>query len=134
MQYWLVKSEPEAYSFDQLKEDKKTEWTGVRSYAARNHLRAMKKGDSVLYYHSGEAKEIVGLAKVTREAQSDATATDEDWSSVEIAYVKKMNPVTLETIKKDASLKNFPLVRIGRLSVMPVSEKEFERISYHAEK
>lgn len=134
MSYWLVKSEPEAYSFGQLKADKKTEWTGVRSYAARNHLRAMKKGDTVLYYHSGETKEIIGLAKVTREAQPDTTATDGDWSSVEIEFVKKMKPVTLETIKKDASLKNFPLVRIGRLSVMPVTDKEFERIQYHSEK
>jgi predicted RNA-binding protein with PUA-like domain len=134
MNYWLVKSEPEAYSFDQLKADKKTEWTGVRNFAARLHLRAMKKGDTVLYYHSGEGKEIVGIAKVTRAAQPDPTATEGDWSSVEIEYMKKINPVTLLTIKKDASLKSFPLVRIGRLSVMPVNEKEYERVLFHSEK
>lgn len=128
MNYFLVKSEPSAYSWQQLLKDKKTEWTGVRNFAARLHLRAMKTGDTVLFYHSNEGKEIVGIAKVVKEAYQDRT-TKEDWSAVDIAPHKALaKPVTLEEIKKDKRLKNIPLVRIPRLSVMPVTKAEFDAI------
>lgn len=128
MNYFLVKSEPSAYSWQQLLKDKKTEWTGVRNFAARLHLRAMKTGDTVLFYHSNEGKEIVGIAKVVKEAYQDRT-TKEDWSAVDIAPHKALEkPVTLEEIKKDKRLKNIPLVRIPRLSVMPVTKAEFDAI------
>ena len=127
MAYWLVKSEPSTYSWDQLEKDKQTSWDGVRNYAARIHLRAMKKGDEAFYYHSNEGKEIVGIAKISKEAYPDSTAKEGDWVAVEIKPFKKLkNPVSLETIKQDKRLKDMALVRLGRLSVQPVTEKEWE--------
>ena len=127
--HWLVKSEPESYSWSDLVKDGATAWTGVRNFQARNNLRAMKKGDFVLFYHSVEGKEAVGLAKVTREAFADPTAKEGDWSAVEIAPVKVLaKPVTLETIKTDKILKEMFLVRNGRISVSPVTEPQFERL------
>lgn len=126
MAYWLVKSEPTTYSFDQLIKDGSTVWDGVRNYAARNHLRTMKKNDEVLYYHSMEGLEIVGIAKVSKEAFADPTSKD-DWSAVELKPVKKLkNPVPLAEVKKIPSLKNMALVRLGRLSVQPVTEEEWK--------
>jgi predicted RNA-binding protein with PUA-like domain len=128
MAYWLVKSEPNTYSYDQLVKDGSTVWDGVRNYAARNHLRAMKKNDEVLYYHSMEGLEIVGIAKVSKEAFADPTSKD-DWSAVELKPVKKLkNPVPLAEVKKHAQLKNMALVRLGRLSVQPVTEEEWKII------
>lgn len=125
MAYWLVKSEPSTYSFDQLQKDGSTVWDGVRNYAARNHLRAMKKNDQVLYYHSMEGLEIVGIAKVSKEAFQDPTTKD-DWSAVELKPVKKLRkPVSLTEVKKNAKLKNMALVRLSRLSVQPVTEDEW---------
>jgi predicted RNA-binding protein with PUA-like domain len=129
MAYWLVKSEPFVYSFDQLKKDKETAWEGVRNYAARIHLRAMKKGDEVMFYHSNEGLAIVGIAKVTREAYQDPTSDSDAWVAVNIKYHKALkNPVTLDAIKKQKSLANMALVRIGRLSVQPVTEEEWATI------
>jgi predicted RNA-binding protein with PUA-like domain len=127
MAYWLVKSEPSAYSWDQLEKDKQTDWTGVRNYAARNHLKAMKKGDQVFYYHSNEGLAIVGIAKVSKEFFQDPTTEEAAWVAVELKPVKKFrNPVTLDVIKKDKRLKDMALVRIGRLSVQPVTEAEWK--------
>ena len=129
MNYWLVKSEPSVYGWDQLKNDKKTTWSGVRNYAARIHLRAMKKGDEVLYYHSNEGMEIVGIAKVDKEAYQDPTTDDIKWVAVDLKYFKKLkNPVSLLQIKEDPRLKEMALVRIGRLSVQPVSDNEWKII------
>lgn len=129
MAYWLVKSEPSSYSFDQLVKDKSTSWDGVRNYAARNHLKAMKKNDKVLYYHSMEGLEIVGIASVSKTFYHDPTTEDENWVSVELKPVKKLKkPVSLSTVKKDSKLKEMALVRLGRLSVQPVTEDEWERI------
>lgn len=127
MAYWLVKSEPSAYSWEQFEKDKKTDWTGVRNYAARIHLKAMKKGDEVFYYHSNEGLAIVGIAKVSKEFFQDPTTEDEAWVAVELKPYKKIKaPVTLDTIKKDKRLKDMALVRIGRLSVQPVTEEEWK--------
>jgi predicted RNA-binding protein with PUA-like domain len=127
--FWLAKSEPFKYSFDALLQDKKTTWDGVRNFEARNNLRAMKKGELVLFYHSNEGKEVVGIAKVAKEAYPDPTSPGEDWSVVELAPVKKLKaPVSLATIKADEKLANMALLRRSRLSVVPVSEAEFERI------
>ena len=127
MNYWLVKSEPFKYSWEQFNKDGKTFWDGVRNYGARNNLRAMKKGDQVLFYHSNEGLEIVGIAKVAKEAYQDPTTEDDRWSAVDLKPVRKLKkPVTLETIKKDKRLANMALVRIGRLSTQPVSDKEWE--------
>jgi predicted RNA-binding protein with PUA-like domain len=129
MAYWLVKSEPSAYSWEQLEKDKKTEWTGVRNYAARLHLKAMKKGDEVFFYHSNEGLEIVGIAKVAKEAYQDSTTEDTAWVCVDLKPFKKLKkPVSLDTIKKEKRLKDMALVRIGRLSVQPVTEKEWDVI------
>ena len=129
MAYWLVKSEPSVYSWDQLVKDKQTDWTGVRNYAARIHLRAMKKGDPVFFYHSNEGLEIVGIAKVAKEAYQDPTTEDEAWVCVDIKPFKKLKkPVSLDTIKKEKRLKDMALVRIGRLSVHPVTEEEYNTI------
>ena len=126
MAYWLVKSEPSAYSWEQLEKDKQTVWSGVRNYAARIHLRAMKKGDEVFYYHSNEGLAIVGIAKVIKEAYPDPTTDDDAWVAVDLKPHKKLkNPVTLDVIKKDKRLADMALVRIGRLSVQPVSDKEW---------
>ena len=125
MACWLVKSEPSAYSWEQLEKDKETEWTGIRNYAARNHLRSMKKGDEVFFYHSNEGLEIVGIAKVAREAYQDPTTEETAWVCVDLKPYKKLKkPVSLDLIKKEKRLKEMALVRIGRLSVQPVTEKE----------
>jgi predicted RNA-binding protein with PUA-like domain len=129
MNYWLIKSEPFKYSFDQLLKEKKTFWEGVRNYAARNNLRAMKKGDLLLFYHSNEGKDIVGIAKVVGEAYQDPTTDDTNWSVVDVAPVKKLkNPVTLEKIKADKRLDQMALVKLARLSVQPVKKAEFDVI------
>jgi len=128
--HWLVKSEPSSYGWDQLVAEKRTLWTGVRNFTARNNLGAMKKGDRVLYYHSGEGKEVVGVAEVTAEAQPDPTAKAAGgWVAVELAPVKKLAAaVTLATIKADPALRDIALVRLSRLSVMPIPQPAFERI------
>ncbi len=129
MNYWLVKSEPEEYSFQKLVEEGKTMWDGVRNYAARNHMRAMKKEDLVLFYHSVKQKEIVGICKVDKEYYPDPTAEKGDWSVVDIVPVKPMQTnVHLSTVKATASLQDIPLVRIGRLSVMPLDSEAFNKI------
>ncbi len=129
MQYWLVKSEPSVYSWDQFESDGSTGWEGVRNYAARNHLKAMKKGDIVLYYHSNEGTEIVGMAKVSRTFYQDPTTSEEAWVTVDLKPFKKLKKtLPLSEIKKEAALQNMPLVRIPRLSVMPVTEDEFNLI------
>ncbi len=128
-QYWLVKSEPETYSWDDLARDKRTDWTGVRNYAARINLNAMRPGDEVLFYHSGESKSIVGVAKVTKPAFPDTTADEPGWVAVELAPVKALStPLTLAQIKADATLKAMELVRQSRLSVSPVRPAEFTRV------
>ncbi len=129
MAYWLIKSEPFLYSIDQLQRDKVTGWEGVRNYAARNHLRSMKKGDEILYYHSMEELAIVGIAKVVKEAYQDPTTVEEAWLSVDIKFHKKLKrALPLELIKKDKRLAEMALVRIGRLSVQPVTEDEYKVI------
>ncbi|MCP5058121.1 MAG: EVE domain-containing protein [bacterium] len=127
--YWLVKSEPFKYAWDEFVKDGSTYWDGVRNYTARNNLQAMKENDRVLYYHSNEGKEIVGVAKVIRESYPDPTTSDERWVVVDLAPVKQLKePVTLATIKADATLKKMELVRQSRLSVVPVEKAQFERI------
>jgi predicted RNA-binding protein with PUA-like domain len=127
MAYWLVKSEPHTYSFDQLVKDGSTTWDGVRNYAARNHLKTMKKNDEVLYYHSMEGLEIVGIAKVSKEFFPDPTIDDDTWVAVELKPVKKLKrPVSLTEVKKHPKLKDMALVRLGRLSVQPVTEEEWK--------
>ena len=129
MAYWLVKSEPSVYSYDQLVKDKQTTWDGVRNYAARNHLRTMKKGEQVLYYHSNEGLAIVGIAKVGKEAFQDPSTDNEAWVAVELKPFKKLKtPVTLDAIKKGKRLSNMALVRISQLSVQPVSDEEYKVI------
>ena len=129
MNYWLVKSEPSTYGWEQLVKDKKTTWDGVRNYAARTHLRAMKKGDEVFFYHSNEGMEIVGIAKVDKEAYQDPTTEDINWVAVDLKPYKKLKkPVSLSQIKADRHLKDMALARIGRLSVQPVTEKEWKII------
>jgi len=129
MNYWLVKQEPEAYSWSTFVKDGKTSWTGVRNFAARLNLRAMKKGDPVFYYHSVTGKEIVGLARIEKGAYPDPTATEGDWVCVDLVPVKPLkNPVSLDAIKADKILKNMKLVKISRLSVSPVTKEEYNRI------
>jgi len=129
MAHWLVKSEPSVYSWEQLEKDKQTGWEGVRNYAARLHLNAMKKGDEVLFYHSNEGLSIVGIAKVAKEAYQDPTTDDERWVAVDLKPFKKLKkPVSLNDIKKEKKLANMALVRIGRLSVQPVTDEEWARI------
>jgi predicted RNA-binding protein with PUA-like domain len=127
--YWLVKSEPFKYSWDELVKDGSTYWDGVRNAQARNNLRAMKKDDRVLYYHSNEGKEVVGIAKVTKTAYQDPTTDDERWVVVDLAPVSALaRPVTLAEIKADAKLAKIPLVTQSRLSVMPIPKPAFDRI------
>ena len=134
MNYWLVKSEPEAYSWAMLVKDGKTAWTGVRNFSARNHLRAMKSGDLVFFYHSGEGKEIVGAARVVKPAYPDPTAKDGDWSCVDLAPIKPLaKSVSLQQIKTDKTLKEMVFVRQSRLSVSPLDEKQFNRLLEFAE-
>ena len=127
--YWLVKSEPFKYSWDELVKDGSTYWDGVRNAQARNNLRAMKKGDLTLYYHSNEGKEVVGVAKITQEAYQDPTTPDDRWVVVDVAPVKPMKRnVTLAMIKEDPKLEGIALVKQSRLSVMPIEKEHFERI------
>ena len=129
MNYWLVKSEPEAYSWEQLAKEGRTAWTGVRNFTARNNLRAMKKNDLVFYYHSGESKSVVGLARVEKEFYADPTAEEGDWSCVDLAPVKAVaKPVTLAQIKADKILRETKLATQGRLSVSPLSKPQFEQV------
>ena len=127
--YWLVKQEPETYSWDDLVRDGKTDWTGVRNFQARNNLRQMKAGDRVLFYHSGSGKCVVGIAEVAKAAYPDPTADDPQWIAVDIKPLKYLKQsVSLEEIKSNARLKEMLLVRQSRLSVMPVTKDEFETI------
>lgn len=129
MNYWLAKSEPETYSWEMFVKDGKTAWTGIRNFAARLNLRAMKKGDLVFYYHSNTGKDIVGLARVEKEAYPDPTADEGDWVCVDLAAVKPLkNPINLDAVKADKILKNMKLVKISRLSVSPVTKEEYSRI------
>ena len=129
MNHWLVKSEPESYAWAQLVKDGSTAWTGVRNFTARNNLRAMKRGDLVFFYHSVTGKQVVGIARVVREAYPDPTAGEGDWSCVDLAPVKPVaRPVSLETIKADKILRDMPLVRLSRLSVSPVTEPQFKHL------
>ena len=134
MAYWLVKSEPFKYSWDQFQKDKKTYWDGVRNYAARNFLKAMKKGDQVFFYHSNEGLEIVGIAEVAKEYYQDPTTDDEAWVVVDLKPKKKLKkPVTLQQIKQDKRLANMALVKLGRLSVTSVTDNEWAVIMEMAE-
>ena len=127
MNHWLVKQEPDAYSWDQFVHDKGTSWTGVRNFQARNNLRAMKMGDEVFYYHSVTGKSVVGTARVVREAYGDPTAEDGDWSCVDLIPRQAFpTPVTLEEIKAEPALRDIALLRQSRLSVMPLTSAEAE--------
>jgi predicted RNA-binding protein with PUA-like domain len=129
MEYWLVKSEPFKYSWEQFEKDGSTFWDGVRNYQARNNLKAMKTGDWVLFYHSNDGKEIVGIAEVIKEYYQDPTTTDANWVVVDLKPVRQLKkPVGLDLIKSDEFLCNIALVRQGRLSVMPLKREEFDRI------
>lgn len=128
MKYWLVKSEPFKYSWEKFQKDGKTSWDGVRSYPGRKNLREMKEGDQVLFYHSMDGLEVVGIAEVIKEAYQDPT-TDEDWSAVDLKPLKGLkNPVPLSRIKEEKKLQNIYLIRQARLSVMPLEKTEFEHI------
>ncbi|HEX8545768.1 MAG TPA: EVE domain-containing protein [Cytophagaceae bacterium] len=127
--YWLVKSEPVKYAFDQLIADKSTSWDGVRNFQARNNMRAMKKGEQVLFYHSNEGKEVVGIAKVLKESYQDPTTTDPNWVVVDLGPVKRLKKaISLAQIKSDPDLANIGLIRQGRLSVISLKKDEFDRI------
>ena len=129
MSYWLVKSEPFKYSWDQFVKDKKTFWDGVRNYGARNNLKAMQKGDQVFFYHSNEGVEIVGIAQVVKTFYQDPTTEETTWVVVDLKPIKKLkNPVPLSQIKSDPRLSNMDLVRLGRLSVQTVKDEEWEII------
>jgi predicted RNA-binding protein with PUA-like domain len=129
MGYWLVKSDPDSYGWDELKRDKKTDWDGVRNYQARNNLRLMKNDDEVLFYHSQSDKAIIGITTVTKEAYQDPTTDDDRWVAVELKYKKELKtPVTLKQIKCEDSLSEVALIRHTRLSVMPIEEDEFNKI------
>jgi predicted RNA-binding protein with PUA-like domain len=132
--YWLVKSEPSVYPWQRFEQEKRTTWDGVRSFEARNNLRAMKKGDLVLFYHSNEGKEIVGLCTVAAEATPEKTEDEGDWSAVELACKKALKkPVTLARIKSEKKLAGFALVKKSRLSVVPVTPDELELLLALAE-
>ena len=127
--YWLVKSEPESYSWSDLESDGVTSWTGVRNYTARNNLRAMRKGDEVFFYHSVSDKAVVGICEVKRTAYPDKTAKESDWSTVDVVPKRKLaRPVTLAEIRSNPRLKNIPLLRQSRLSVQPLGKDEFAEI------
>jgi predicted RNA-binding protein with PUA-like domain len=133
-QYWMVKSEPEAYSWELFLKEGRTSWTGVRNFQARIYLRQMKAGDSVLFYHSVAGKAVVGIARVEKEAYADITATEGDWSAVDLVTVKTLKKsVTLDQIKSDDVLKNMPLVKQSRLSVMPVTFEAFKLVLKYGE-
>ncbi|WP_316848506.1 EVE domain-containing protein, partial [Pedobacter psychrodurus] len=127
MNHWLVKSEPFKYSWEKFNQDGRTFWDGVRNYQARNNLKAMKEGDLVLFYHSNEGKNVVGIAKVVKEFYQDPTTDDANWVVVDLSPVESLkNPVSLEQIKAEPSLTDISLVRQGRLSVMPLKAEEFD--------
>ena len=127
--HWLVKQEPEAYSWNDFVRDGRTEWTGVRNFLARKHLRAMRKGDAVLFYHSVSDKAVVGIAQVSREAFPDPTAKEGDWSAVDLNPIRPLKkPVSLSDIKATRSLQQIALVRQGRLSVLLLTAAEFRTI------
>lgn len=129
MNYWLAKSEPFKYSWNDLLKDGSTYWDGVRNYQARNNLKAMKVKDKVFFYHSNEGLQVVGVAEVIKEHYQDPTTDDQRWVVVDLKPVDTLkNPVTLAQIKQESSLKEISLVRQGRLSVMPLSKKEFDKI------
>jgi len=129
MNYFLVKSEPFKYSWEQFNKDRRTFWDGVRNYQARNNMKLMKEGDLVLFYHSNEGKQVVGIAKVVREFYQDPTTDDTNWVVVDLAPVEALkNPVTLEQVKAEDSLKDISLVKQGRLSVMQLKVTEFDKI------
>lgn len=129
MQHWLLKSEPYKYSWDDLERDQNTFWDGVRNFQARNNLKAMKKGDYALFYHSNEGKEIVGIAQISKEAYQDPTTEDSNWVVVDIVPVCRLkNNISLDTIKSHPVLQNMALVRQSRLSVCPVRQEEFDVI------
>jgi predicted RNA-binding protein with PUA-like domain len=126
MSYWLIKSEPFKYSWQQFEKDGRTFWDGVRNYQARNNLKAMKEGDLLLWYHSNEGLEIVGIAQIAKEAYQDPTTDDTNWVVVDVKPYKTLNkPVSLATVKADPRLQQMALVRLGRLSVQPVTEEEW---------
>jgi predicted RNA-binding protein with PUA-like domain len=134
MNHWLVKSEPGAYSWETFVRDGRTAWTGVRNYTARNNLRAMKTGDPVFFYHSGEGKSVVGVARVAREFYPDPTAEEDCWSAVDLIPVKPLaRAVALSQIKADAVLREMKLVKQSRLSVSPVTREQFVRLLELAE-
>jgi predicted RNA-binding protein with PUA-like domain len=127
--YWLIKSEPYKYPYSQLEADRRTTWEGVRNHEARNHLRGMKLGDFALYYHSNEGKEIVGVARVAREAYPDPTAPNEDWSAVDVEPISMLKaPVSLAAVKASTKLRDMLLVRRSRISVVPVTAAEFREV------
>lgn len=129
MKYWLVKSEPHKYSWEKFNEDGRTFWDGVRNYQARNNLREMKEGDLTLFYHSNEGKEVVGIAKIVREAYQDPTTDDTNWVVVELEPVEALKkPVTLAQIKADPMLKDIQLIKLSRLSVASIKQEEFDHI------
>jgi predicted RNA-binding protein with PUA-like domain len=129
MNHWLVKVEPDAYSWSTFVKEGRTAWTGVRNFQARNNLRAMKRGDLACYYHTGEEKQVVGLARVDKEAYADPTADEGDWVCVDLVPVKPLaKPVSLAAVKGDAVLKEIPLARNPRLSVSPLTKVQFERL------
>ena len=130
MKYWLVKSEPEVYSWDQFVKDKKTYWDGVRNYQARNNMREMEKGDHVIFYHSGEERAAVGIAEVVTTAYQDPTTDEDAWVVVDLKPIRPLkSPVTLATIKSTKGFENIALVKQGRLSVVQLTKKEFELIA-----
>jgi predicted RNA-binding protein with PUA-like domain len=129
MSLWLVKSDPEAYSFDDMEKDGKTSWDGVRNYQARNNIQLMKKGDRVLFYHSQIGKDIVGVTEVSKEAYNDPTTEDIRWFSVELKFKKRFKKtITLESMKSNEKLQNIGLIKQSRLSVMPIAEFEYDEI------
>ena len=129
MAYWLVKSEPSTYGWEQFVKDGKTFWDGVRNYAARNHLRSMKKSDEVFFYHSNEGLEIVGIAKVVKEAYQDPTTEEEAWVVVDLKPVRKLKKaVSMQQVKQDKRLKEMALLKLSRLSVQPVTEQEWKTV------
>ena len=134
MNYWLIKSEPFKYSWEQLNKDKKTFWDGVRNYAARNNLKSMKKGDLLFFYHSNEGLEIVGIAELVKEFYQDPTTNDPTWVAVDVKPKKALKkPVTLSQIKKDKRLSTMQIIKLSRLSVSAVTEDEFNIILELAE-
>ena len=125
--FWIIKQEPSQYNWKQFEKDRETYWDGVRNYQARNNLKNMKKGDNLLFYHSVVGKEIVGIAEVTREAYPDPTTDDERWVVVDLKPIKPLKvPVTLEKIKTHKELSEIALIKQARLSVMPITKKEFQ--------